>query len=45
MHQPKGFALTLSQAWLQANPLTTSAFKQEVTQWKNVGVQLLVGQV
>lgn len=45
VHQPKGFALTLSQAWLQANPLTTSAFKQEVTQWKNVGVQLLVGQV
>lgn len=36
----KGFALTVDIEWLKVNPLTTSAFRQEVGQWKNVGFVL-----
>nr|WP_232503529.1 exopolyphosphatase [Pseudogulbenkiania sp. NH8B] len=36
----RGFELTLDKAWLVANPLTASAFKQEVKQWDNVGFTL-----
>ena len=39
-----GFALTVSAGWLKQNPLTASAFRQEVGQWKNVGFQLEVVQ-
>ena len=40
----KGFVLTMSQNWLNDNPLTASAFRQEVLQWKNVGFELDVSQ-
>jgi exopolyphosphatase/guanosine-5'-triphosphate,3'-diphosphate pyrophosphatase len=40
----KGFVLTVSQNWLKDNPLTTSAFRQEVSQWKNVGFELDINQ-
>ena len=40
----KGFVLTVSQNWLKENPLTTSAFRQEVSQWKNVGFELDICQ-
>jgi exopolyphosphatase/guanosine-5'-triphosphate,3'-diphosphate pyrophosphatase len=40
----KGFVLTVSQNWLKDNPLTTSAFRQEVSQWKNVGFELDICQ-
>ncbi|MBI3145685.1 MAG: exopolyphosphatase [Pseudogulbenkiania sp.] len=36
----RGFSLTLDKAWLDASPLTASAFKQEVKQWDNVGFTL-----
>ncbi|GHD72458.1 exopolyphosphatase [Vogesella fluminis] len=35
-----GYALTIDGDWLEANPLTTSAFGQEVNQWRRVGMLL-----
>jgi len=43
--EAKGFVLTVSQNWLKDNPLTASAFRQEVLQWKNVGFQLDFSQI
>ncbi|RXZ45364.1 exopolyphosphatase [Crenobacter cavernae] len=42
--QHKGFTLALDPDWLSANPLTASAFKQEVWQWKRVGFALAIGR-
>ena len=35
-----GYAITIDGDWLEANPLTTSAFGQEVGQWRRVGMLL-----
>lgn len=35
-----GYALTVGKDWLAANPLTTAAFKQEISQWRDIGVAL-----
>lgn len=35
-----GFALTLERAWLTSSPLTASALRQEVEQWKRIGYTL-----
>ncbi|MNR30976.1 Exopolyphosphatase [compost metagenome] len=35
-----GYAITIDSDWLEANPLTTSAFGQEVGQWRRVGMLL-----
>jgi exopolyphosphatase/guanosine-5'-triphosphate,3'-diphosphate pyrophosphatase len=35
-----GYALTVGKDWLAANPLTTAAFRQEIAQWKAIGVAL-----
>ncbi|TCP11093.1 Ppx/GppA phosphatase [Crenobacter luteus] len=43
--QPKHFTLTLDPDWLSANPLTASAFRQEVAQWKRVGFALAIAGV
>ena len=43
--QDNGFVLTLDQHWLNENPLTTSALRQEVGQWKNIGYRLLLQPV
>ncbi|SUX30145.1 Exopolyphosphatase [Chromobacterium vaccinii] len=40
----RGFTLSLSGDWLEANPLSASSFQQEVGQWKNVGFQLDIVQ-
>jgi len=34
---PNGFALTIDGEWLKSSPLTTSAIRQEVSLWKNIG--------
>ena len=35
-----GFDLSLDRAWLGENPLTASALRQEIGQWKNIGYAL-----
>lgn len=40
----RGFELTLDGEWPAANPLTTSSFKQEISQWKSVGFGLSIVQ-
>lgn len=35
-----GYAITIDGDWLEANPLTTSAFGQEIGQWRRVGMLL-----
>ncbi|MDC7714955.1 exopolyphosphatase [Vogesella sp. LYT5W] len=35
-----GYAITIDGDWLETNPLTTSAFGQEVGQWRRVGMLL-----
>jgi exopolyphosphatase/guanosine-5'-triphosphate,3'-diphosphate pyrophosphatase len=35
-----GYALTVGKDWLAANPLTTAAFRQEIAQWRAIGVAL-----
>jgi exopolyphosphatase/guanosine-5'-triphosphate,3'-diphosphate pyrophosphatase len=37
-----GFRLKLDQNWIQANPLTEAALKDEVTEWPSVGLQFEV---
>ncbi len=44
MKHARGFTLSLSGDWLEANPLSASSFQQEVGQWKNVGFQLDIVQ-
>jgi len=39
-----GFMLCLDTDWLSANPLTASAFKQEVSQWRKIGFALEIGE-
>lgn len=41
---PRGFSLTVEGEWLKSSPLTTSALRQEVTQWKNLGFALELHQ-
>ncbi|MGL6070362.1 Ppx/GppA phosphatase family protein [Craterilacuibacter sp.] len=36
----RGFCLSLDGAWLDACPLTISAFEQDVEQWRKIGFQL-----
>lgn len=43
--QAHGFTLTVNSGWLGANPLTASALRQEVGQWKNIGYALTLQQV
>lgn len=41
---PKGFSLSFDPGWLEDNPLTAQAIRQEVAQWKKAGFLLeLVG--
>jgi exopolyphosphatase/guanosine-5'-triphosphate,3'-diphosphate pyrophosphatase len=42
--QPGGFTLSLDAAWLSANPLTASAFQQEISQWRKIGFALEIGE-
>jgi exopolyphosphatase/guanosine-5'-triphosphate,3'-diphosphate pyrophosphatase len=37
---PKGFSLTFDAGWLEDNPLTAQAIRQEVAQWKKAGFLL-----
>ncbi|MDD5248911.1 MAG: exopolyphosphatase [Rhodocyclaceae bacterium] len=37
---PRGFQLTLSNAWLEASPLTAAALADEASQWAGLGSQL-----
>ena len=39
-----GYAITLDRDWLEANPLTASAFGQEVNQWRRVGMLIEIRQ-
>jgi len=39
-----GFTLALEPGWLDANPLTASAFRQEVSQWRKIGFALELGE-
>jgi exopolyphosphatase/guanosine-5'-triphosphate,3'-diphosphate pyrophosphatase len=36
----RGFTLTLERAWIEDNPLTAQALRQEVAQWKKAGFVL-----
>jgi len=40
-----GFSLTVDGEWLQSSPLTVSAIRQEVIQWKSIGYTLELHQV
>lgn len=40
-----GFILTVDQSWFDANPLTASAFRQEVSQWNSIGFSLQISTV
>jgi exopolyphosphatase/guanosine-5'-triphosphate,3'-diphosphate pyrophosphatase len=37
---PNGFALSLEAGWLSRNPLTSTALKEEVKEWKTLGAEL-----
>jgi exopolyphosphatase/guanosine-5'-triphosphate,3'-diphosphate pyrophosphatase len=41
----RGFLLTIDGSWLGGNPLTASAIRQEVSQWKSIGYVLELRQV
>jgi exopolyphosphatase/guanosine-5'-triphosphate,3'-diphosphate pyrophosphatase len=42
---PNGYSLTIDGEWLKSSPLTSSALRQEVSQWKNIGYVLQLNRV
>ena len=40
-----GFRLELAESWLHNNPLTATALKEEMREWKSLGVELKVSSL
>ena len=41
-HQPGRFRLAIDRDWLERNPLTVTALREEVREWEKIGVELKV---
>jgi exopolyphosphatase/guanosine-5'-triphosphate,3'-diphosphate pyrophosphatase len=41
-HRDGMYKLTVDSAWMDAHPLTKASIKKEISNWKNVGVELIL---